>query len=416
MKLLFFVSGSLLVVSGCDRNSPQSPALTPRATLEEKFQARTNLNAVVEGNTAFAVDMYHQLRTKPGNLFLSPYSLSSALAMTYAGARGETERQMARTLHFTLPQNRVHGQLAELQASLNAAPRSNAIELLVASSLWPAKGLILKSDYLDRVRKNYQGSLKPLDFGQTEAARQTINRWVEEQTRDKIKELFKPGLLDPGTVLVLANAIYFKGAWATPFNVEFSQTLPFHLSSGEKINATMMHDRSKECGYHAGPELQLLELPYEGDRLSMIILLPTKVNGLTALEQRLTAPELQAWVGSLQKTEAEVWLPRFKAAAEFRLDEQLKVLGMMDAFSGAADFSGMFESRGATISAVVHKAIVEVNEAGTEAAAATGVVIRVSARPIFRADHPFLFLIRDRSTSTILFLGRIVNPQQSNPP
>ena len=205
MNLPITILGCLLLCCGCGRNSPESPTPAPPQTLEQSSQEKTNLEAVVEGNTAFAVDLYHQLRTAPGNLFFSPYSISSALAMTYAGARGETERQMARALHFSLPQERLHPLFAELQAGLNAAQTSNTIQLLVANSLWPAKGLSLQQDFLDRMQKNYQTRLTPLDYGQTEAARQTINRWVEDQTKQKIKELFQRGVLGPDTVLVLAS-------------------------------------------------------------------------------------------------------------------------------------------------------------------------------------------------------------------
>ena len=412
MKLPFCTLGCLLLCCGCGRNSSESPAPASLQAVQQRIQEKTRRRAVVEGNTAFAMDLYRQLRTAPGNLFFSPYSVSSALAMTYAGARGETERQMAKALHFTLQQERLHPLFAELQAGLNAAQRSNTVQLLVANSLWPAKGLTLKPDFLDRVQNNYQTRLTPLDYGQTEAARQTINRWVEDQTKQKIKELFKPGILNPATVLVLANAIYFMGSWSTPFEPEHTQALPFHLSSTKKLNAPMMHQMRLKCGYHAGPELQLLELPYRGDRLALVVLLPRQVDGLAELEKGLTAPKLTAWIENLHKAEVDVWLPKFKSTSEFKLNEKLEALGMVDAFSGAADFSGMFGSRGPFISAVVHKAFVEVNEAGTEAAAATGVAMVVSAPPTFRADHPFLFLIRDRSTGSVLFLGRLMDPKQ----
>jgi serpin B len=415
MNLPITILGCLLLCCGCGRNSPESPAPAPPQTLEQSFQAKTNLEAVVEGNTAFAVDLYHQLRTAPGNLFLSPYSLSSALAMTYAGARGETERQMARALHFALPQERLHPLFAELQAGLNAAQTSNTIQLLVANSLWPAKGLSLQQDFLDRMQKNYQTHLTPLDYGQTEAARQTINRWVEDQTKQKIKELFQRGVLRPDTVLVLANAVYFKGAWSMPFRPQDTLAMPFHLTAAKKISVAMMHRTILECGYYADAKVQILELPYQGERISMVVLLPKQVEGLAELEKGLTAPKLKAWIGELRKGQLEVWLPKFKTTSKFQLNEQLKALGMVDAFGGA-DFSGMFGGRGPSISAVVHKAFVEVNEKGTEAAAASGVSMPSSLPPSFRADHPFLFLIRDRSTGSVLFLGRIMNPKQSNPP
>ena len=412
MRAVFCTICCLLLGCGGARHSFGSPSPAAPQTLEQRFQAKTNRDAVLNGNTAFAVDLYHQLRTAPGNLFFSPYSLSTALAMTYAGARGETEQQMAKALHFTLPQERLHAQFAELQTALKAAQRSNSVEMAVANSLWPAQGLSLKQDFLERMEKHYQTRITPLDYGQTEAARQTINRWVEDQTRNRIQELFTPGILQPTTVLVLANAIYFKGAWAAPFKPEHTQSLPFHLSPTAKVNTPMMHQARLACGFHADPEVQLLELPYQGDRLAMVVLLPRQANGLAALEQGLTAPKLRAWLGNLGKGEVDVWLPKFKTTATFRLDQELKALGMVQAFGAGADFSGMFGKRGPSISAVVHKAFVEVNEAGTEAAAASGVVFRASLPLTFRADHPFLFLIRDRNTGSILFLGRVTNPKQ----
>jgi serpin B len=263
------------------------------------------------------------------------------------------------------------------------------------------------------MEKNYQTRLTPLDYGQTETARRTINRWVESQTRDKIKELLKPGILDPATVLVLANAIYFKGDWAIPFKPKNTRSLPFHLTSANQVNTPMMHQARLDCRYHRDPEVEVLELPYKGDRLSMVVLLPRQLDGLAGLEQGLTAPKLKGWIGSLARSDVDVWFPKFKATSAFGLNDKLKALGMVAAF-GAADFTGMFQQGGASISAVVHKAFVEVNEQGTEAAAATGVVMESSRPPSFRADHPFLFLIRDQSTGSVLFLGRIVNPLQAN--
>jgi serpin B len=417
MKLVFSTLGCVLLLGGgCGQNSSESADDALRiAQAQKRYFERAARTAFVDDNTAFALDLYHQLRGETGNLFFSPYSISTALAMTYAGARGETEKQMARALHFTLPQEKLHPAFAELQASLNAAQRSNTLQLFVANSLWPAKGLSLKRDFLDRMEQNYKTHLTPLDYGQTEVARETINHWVESQTRDKIKELFKPGILDAATVLVLANAIYFKGDWANPFKPENTRALPFQLTSANKINAPMMH-QMLQCGYHADAEVQLLELPYRGDRLSIVVLLPRKPEGLAEMEQGLTALKLKDWLGNLERnTKVDVWLPKFKTTASFLLNDKLKALGMVAAF-GAADFTGIFKDRGPYISAVVHKAFVEVNEQGTEAAAATGVAVEVSAPVPFRADHPFLFLIRDQITSSVLFLGRIVNPKPPDPP
>lgn len=416
MKLVFFALGCLLLLCGCGKDSTESSKeAAHHAEALKRYHERTARNAFVDDNTAFALDLYQQLRSATGNLFLSPHSISAALAMTYAGAHGETEKQMAKALHFTLPQAKLHPAFAELQARLNEAQGSNTVQLSVANSLWPAKGLALRGDFLDRMEKNYQTRLTPLDYGQTEAARQTINHWVESQTRDKIKELLKPGILDPQTVLVLANAIYFKGDWANPFKPENTRALSFHLTSAKKVNTPMMHQSRLPCRFYADAEVQLLELPYKGDRLSMVVLLPRQLAGLPGLEQGLTAPKLKGWIGSLSRREVDVWFPKFKATSEFRLDDKLKALGMVAAF-GAADFTGMFQQGGPRISAVVHKAFVEVNEQGTEAAAATAAAMLSSLPPSFRADHPFLFLIRDQSTGSVLFLGRLVNPLQSKAP
>ncbi len=415
MKLHLSAIGCLLLCLGCGRNPPETATPTVPQSLEQQYVARTNRNAVVDGNTAFALDLYQQIRSEPGNLFLSPYSISTALAMTYAGARGETEQQMARALHFTLSQSDLHPAFADLQTSLQAAQSSDTVQLSVANSLWPAKGLSLKPDFLAGVERDYQTRLTPLDYRQAEVARQTINRWVEEQTRDKIKDLIQPGMLGADTVLVLANAIYFKGRWLHEFKPKNTLVQPFHLTSRDTVNTSMMQERSLECGYHADEDadVQVLELPYRGERLSMVVLLPGKVEGLAELEKSLTASTLATWLKGLNRSlEVNVWLPKFKTTSFFELKPPLMALGMKDAF-GAADFSGMFADRGPAISAVVHKAFVEVNEEGTEAAAATGVIMFTSAKPpppTFRADHPFLFLIRDRITGSILFMGRIVDP------
>jgi len=410
MNHSFPILGCLLLICGCGKSSPETHAAA--SPLEKRFEERTARHTVVNGNTAFALDLYQQLRREPGNLFFSPYSISTALAMTYAGARGETEKQMAKALHFDLPQEKLHAVFAEVQTGLTEAQRTNGVQLFVANSLWLAKGMSLQKNFLDRMEKNYATRLTALDYGQTEAARQTINRWVEDQTKDKIKDLLQRGILSPATVLVLANAIYFKGDWLTPFNPTNTVAMPFHLSASNKVNVPMMHQWKLKCGFHANAEAQLLELPYVGNRLSLVVILPNQKNGLAQLELGLTVPKLKQWIGNLHSgAKVDVWLPKFKTTSYFLLNEKLKALGMVDAF-GAADFSGIFGARGPYISAVVHKAYLEVNEQGTEAAAATGVMMKVSKGPDFLADHPFLFLIRDKTTGSILFMGRIMNPSQ----
>ncbi len=375
-----------------------------------------DVKPIVTGNTAFALDLYGKLRTQEGNLFLSPYSISTALAMTYGGARGDTEKQMAATLRFTVPQEQLHLGFAALQSRLNAVQQKSKIKLAVANSLWPQKGYEFLPDFVALCRDRYEAKPTAVDYaGATEAARKQINDWVEAKTNRKIQELFKPGVLDAQTRLVLANAIYFKGDWATPFDKQFTQELPFFLANGKQVTAPLM-TRQAHFGYAATADLQVLDLPYAGNALSMAILLPAKADGLAALEAQLTVAKLDGWLKALRNREVNVVLPKFKTTAEFSLGATLQSLGMRDAFAaGQADFSGMTGKKDLFISAVVHKAFVEVNEEGTEAAAATGVGMALTAAmpqepPVFRADHPFLFLIRDNQTGSILFLGRVVDP------
>ena len=379
---------------------------------------------VAEGCNRFAFDLYARLKGAEGNLFLSPYSISTALAMTYAGARGETADQMAKVLCLPASGEAVHGAYGALQKDLNAAGEGGAFELVVANRLWGQKGFAFLPDFLALLEARYGAGLEPLDFaGATEAARQTINAWIEKQTRDKIKDLIKPGILDAATRLVLTNAIYFKGKWAEEFDKKATQDEDFFLTPEKKVAAPLMH-RTADFGYLESDDLQALELPYQvargdshgrGDRLAMVVLLPTAKDGLAALEASLSADKVAEWVSKLNRREVRVALPRFKTTAEFSLAQVLAAMGMQDAFDASrADFSGMTGAKDLFISAVVHKAFVDTNEEGTEAAAATAVVMTLSAMPepppVFRADHPFLFLIRDTKTGAILFLGRIADP------
>ena len=380
--------------------------------------APDNLNRMtaVAGNTAFAFDLYSQLRTQEGNLFLSPYSISTALAMAYGGARGETATQMAKAMHFGLAQEKLHPAFAALESGLNAVQQKGQVKLAVANSLWPQKGHLFLPVYLDLCRINYGVAVTPLDFARAaEPARQTINAWVEDKTNRKIQDLIKPGTLNAVTRLVLVNAIYFKGNWSSRFDKQLTKAGPFHVSAGKTVETPMMQ-ATKEFRYAESPEVQALELPYAGDDLSMLVLLPRDANSLAAFEQSLSPDKLYAWIRSLRSREVQLWLPKFKTTSEFSLNQTLTALGMTDAFTGRADFSGMDGTNDLFISAVIHKAFVEVNEEGTEAAAATAVVmetkgIHIPEEPmVFRADHPFLFLIRDNRTGSILFLGRIVDP------
>ncbi len=369
---------------------------------------------VVRGNNQFAWDLYAKLREAEGNLFFSPYSISTALAMTYAGARGETAEQMAETLHFTAPDEDLHRAMGALVDALNKAGEEGDFELAVANALWGQSGYEFLDAFTEMVEKSYGAGLERVDFQrQTEAARQTINQWVEDKTNERIEDLLKPGVLSPDTRLVLTNAIYFKGDWASQFDKDATRDRPFTRVGGDKIDVPMMYQKG-EFRYGGNNVCQILELPYEGDDLSMLVILPRTAEGLADLEKGLSPEWLDRWAQPMRKQEVHVYLPRFEITAEFSLKDVLIAMGMRDAFSEDADFSGMTGRRDLFISAVEHKAFVEVTEEGTEAAAATAVVMNERAAPLpvtFRADHPFLFLIRDNGTGSILFVGRVANPK-----
>ncbi len=380
-------------------------------------------HALVRGNNAFALDLYGKLAQGDGNRFLSPFSISTALAMTYAGAEGETASQIARTLHFDLPADRLHPAFHRLTTDLmsrTSAPTGSKaepdVQLLTANAIWTQTGEPILTDFRKRIEVNYRGGIYPVDFHAVEAACRTINAWVEEQTRDKIKDLIKPDLISAKTSLVLTNAIYFKALWDAPFPAESTRPGEFLAATGEKVPVKLMN-HSERFGYYQEGTLQALELPYKGNTLAMVIFLPGSPGGLAAFESFLTAAKLETWLAKLSPHRVNVSLPKFRLTGEFELKSALSALGMTDAFHSTADFSGMTGTRDLMISAVVHKAFVEVEEKGTEAAAATGVImsraLAVVQPIVFRADRPFFFLIRDLRTGSILFLGRMVRPESS---
>ena len=371
------------------------------------------MDQIVAANNAFGFDLHGRLGREPGNLFFSPYSLSTALAMTHAGARGETAAQMAKALHLTLPPDQVDPAIHALMERFAGTGGARPYELAVANALWAQSGLSYEENFLERLDRYYGAGLRQLDFhADPEAARRTINAWVEEQTRDKIRELLPPPTITGQTELVLTNAIYFKGRWQAAFVKDRTAEGDFFISKDDKTRVPLMHQVAP-FPYAETKDFQALELPYVGDQLSLLVVLPKERDGLSRVERDLGA----AINIRLASRQVDVTLPRFKTTSAFRLEDTLAALGMPLAFSGNADFSGMNGRGGLAISAVVHKAFVDVNEEGTEAAAATGVVMtRASAAktapPVaFRADHPFVFLIRDAKTGCILFLGRVANPK-----
>jgi serpin B len=377
------------------------------------------LKELAAGNSTFAFDLYQALRGEPGNLFYSPYSLSVALAMTYAGARGETESQMAATLHYTLPQEQLHPAFNALDMALAGAgdQQDGAFQLNVANSLWGQQGFPFRQEFLDLLAKNYASGLRLVDYideAQREQARQAINNWVSAATHGKIDELFEKGILTDATRLVLANAIYFKGEWSEPF-LNGTQEAPFTRLDGSQVSVPTMSRRAT-TPYTAGEDFQAVDLPYKGGRVAMLVLLPA-AGQFEAFESRLNQEQAQAILQDLEASDVKLYMPKFQFSAEYTLEETLKAMGMPDAFDmQRADFSGMYDRQKAGgnlyLSHVVHKAFVAVDEIGTEAAAASGVVAEIESMPVeLRIDRPFIFLIHDLQTGTILFAGRVVNPR-----
>ena len=377
--------------------------------------AQTNdLQPLVTGNTAFALDLYSRLKVSDGNLFFSPYSISTCLAMASAGAHGNTEKQMARVLHFAENQDQLHSSLGALQKQLSEVQKRNKIELGMANGLWMQKGHYFLTNFMNTARQDYEANLSLADFRRgAEPVRQKINNWVGQKTKGKITDFIPLGMLDQTARLVLANAIYFKGAWSSPFETNHTASQPFHISADRKVDAPLMH-QVEHAGYFENGAFQAVQLPYIDDQLSMVIMLPRQIGSMQVTENLLTPQSLAQCLGEMKNQEVDIYLPKFQLEIGFELASTLTKMGMPDAFSAGANFSGIDGTTQLHISAIMHKAYVEVNERGTEAAAASGTLFswgaQFEARPVFRADHPFVFLIRDNRSGTILFLGRLVDP------
>jgi serpin B len=383
-----------------------------------------DLKVVSQGINKFSFDLYKKLKdkdkdkekgeNKEENLFYSPASISIALAMTYAGARGNTEKQMANVLNFTLSQDRLHPAYSKLIENLKS---NKDYELSIANALWLQKDYKYLQDFLNTMEKYYKGGFNEVDYKTNpEGARIKINDWVSKETKEKIKDILNPGDITGLTRLVLTNAIYFKGKWQTEFDKMATRDEDFYLINRQKTKVKMMYQKNT-FNYYENDDLQLLEMPYKGNTISMVIILP-KVGKFKTVENMMDEKKLQEWLKNAIKTKVKVYIPRFKFTQRFDLSKNLSDMGMKDAFSpAAADFSGINgEKNDLYITSVIHKAFVEVNEEGTEAAAATAIVMDTKAllieELVFKADHPFIFLIRDKETGSILFMGRVMDPNK----
>jgi len=381
---------------------------------------------LVSDNSAFAMDLYQQLKARDGNLFYSPYSISLALAMTYAGARGETEEQMVDALHFSPSQDKLHPAFNSLDIELAKRGEGakgkddEGFRLNIVNAIWGQKDYEFLTDFLDTLAENYGAGLRILDFIQApEESRIIINDWVSEQTEGRIEDLIPQGMIDSLTRLVLTNAIYFNAAWAFPFNESATSDGIFHLINGDEVTVPLMK-QTESFGYAEGEDYQAVELPYDGNELSMVILLPES-GEFSTFENSLDSMKLQEILENLQyalvngkRTEVALTMPKFEFESSFDLKNTLSNMGMQVAFSENADFSGMNGSRDLFITDVVHKAFVSVDEAGTEAAAATAVIVASTSIPMepikVNIDRPFIFMIRDIETGALLFAGRVLDP------
>ncbi|MDQ3005474.1 MAG: serpin family protein, partial [Chloroflexota bacterium] len=354
------------------------------------------------------------------NLFYSPYSISLALAMTYAGARGETESQMAQTLHF-LSQDGLHPAFNALDLQLAergkaASDEETPLQLNIANAVWAEQTYPFLQSFLDTLALNYGAGIRLADFiNQYESVRKEINSWIGDQTQNKINDLIAEGVLNADTRMALVNAIYFKADWLHPFDADSTRDAPFHLLDGSEITVPMMN-HGTVIPYAKGEGWQAIELAYQGETAAMDIILPDE-GRFEEVESSLDYETASAIFSSLQPTSVSLALPKFEFQSSFGLAEQLKALGMTDAFDpDQADFTGMSDRNDLYISAVVHKAFVAVDEKGTEAAAATAVIMDKTSAPLFdvtlTVDRPFIFLIRDIPTGQILFVGRVLNPAE----
>ena len=408
----------LLTLAGCGSGTDTAHSEKQRVTSPEANEA--DLADLTNGNSTFAFDLYQALREGNGNLFYSPHSISLALAMTYAGARGETEQQMADTLHFMLSQGHLHPAFNVLDLELarrgeGAQGRDGqGFRLNIVNALWGQDGYEFLPEFLDILAENYGAGLRILDFVKApEESRVTINDWVSDQTEGRIEDLIPQGVIDAMTRLVLVNAIYFNAAWSRPFEERLTDDGTFHLLDGGEVTVPMMQ-QTESFGYTEGEGYQAVELPYDGHELSMVILLP-EAGQFEAFEGSLNAERVDAIVKNLARGQVALTMPKFELESDFSLAKVLVALGMPNAFSMDADLSGMDGTHELFIKDVVHKAFVSVDEAGTEAAAATAVVVAEKAmmpeEPVeVTVDRPFVFLIRDIETGAILFVGRVVNP------
>jgi serpin B len=409
-----------MTLAACSPTASMGMAESSKRRKTNPISAEGDVKNLVDGNNAFALDIYNSLRAENGNLILSPYSISLALAMTYAGARSKTESQMAQTMHFA-PQDQLHPAFNTLDLALEKNhitlnKNQEPMKLSIANSIWAEQTFSFQPDFLDTIALNYGAGVHLADFvNQAEPARKAINGWVSDKTKDKINNLLPQDSVGPDTRLALVNAIYFKADWLNQFDADSTGDAPFYLTDGTEITTKTMHENSL-YPYVQGDGYQVVELAYAGETAAMDIIVPDAGNFET-FESLFNQEILDQIFNGMQPASLELGLPKFQFTKDLELSDTLKNLGMSDAFDAdLADFSGMTGKKDLFIGSVVHKAFIAVDEKGTEAAAASAVTITEAFGPLFEVnlqiDRPFIFIIRDTVNGQILFIGRVMNPAQ----
>ncbi|MFA5054783.1 MAG: serpin family protein [Dehalococcoidia bacterium] len=419
--ILSIMAGALVIsVAACSAGAPGATIIASEVQRDTSPSvAGSDITALVDGNSEFAFDMFQELKEQDGNLFYSPYSISLALAMTYAGARTETATEMADVFHFTLPQEQMHPAFNWLDLELISRGETakgqddEGFRLHIANAIWGQKDYTFLDGFLDTLGLNYGAGLRILDFiNEPEPSRITINDWVSDETEGKIEDLIPQGVIDSMTRLVLTNAIYFNAAWLNQFYSESTGDGEFNLIDGVSVTVPMMA-QSESFAYVDGDGYQAVEMLYNGSEMSMVVLLPDG-GEFESFEDGLDSAFVDQIIASLEFSEVDLVMPRFEYEYECGLSDTLAGMGMPTAFSEGADFSGMTGNFDLFIGDVLHKAYVSVDEEGTEAAAATAVIMQLTAMPAepvqMTVDRPFIFLIRDIETGTILFVGRVMDP------
>jgi len=426
-RFLGLVPVLLITLAGCQGGPDLGVFVDRQQSTKQRITApnvpQADLDELVAGQNAFGVDLMEQIPVGQGNQFLSPVSIDQAMAMLFAGAKGQTADQIADVLHFTLPQDRLHPAINALDLAL-ASRGQNAqgkdgkpFRLHVVNAAWGQQGHQFLSSYLDTLAQNYGAGMNIVDFaGHTEQARNTINAWVAQQTEDKIPELIPQGLLDSLTTLVLTNAIYFNAAWKHKFTEEGTYDDDFTKPDGSVVSASMMH-QLEGFKYTSGEAVQVVELPYDGDEIAMDLIVPD-AGQFANVSATLTADQMLTLFAGLETKQVLLAMPKFKYRTTMMLKTTFQNMGMSDVFeSGIADLSGMDGTGDLYVSAIIHKTFVDVDEGGTEAAAATAVIVEGNSMPNFDVeltiDRPFIFVIRDLATGAILFMGSVEDPSAS---